>query len=465
MFAFTEEVMCSCPPFECVCSNSISHRNFLASPAFGHIKDTSGYPNTFFAHQPPASHMPKKEHLPHLPITQINITNTCLPAATLDAHIPNIEIYQNYPSYNPVNYYHDSDLKLFKYNSDSIHYPLPHEQHFLRFPFNNLRSPQVHNLSSLVGSQHGDYTSRNFTSNTGLKASCSSCVSDCRGDCSRRRVSQCVMKARSQRGNLNDGCSTSGLVFKAEPGEIALTNIESSLREEENPDFPAEPIYSPLTSAFCEDHLLSPKSNETHFKTKHSPDPVAKEQDRPEEPTYITLTSPQGQSQGNQNYREFHSCRHVRSNRSPVSCLDASSYPAPPSQPTQINVNNPQFDPTIELIPRHENHKEDYASPLPSPRSSPAIPHLLFQDNSTNIHSSCGRNNAFHLPVGAFHEPNPGPILLGNESHVVPYSSSSAAVYGGTSNAPYGFYCDDKCNTQTSQNYRNHSINITLTYN
>ncbi|CAG5117842.1 unnamed protein product [Candidula unifasciata] len=437
-----DEVMCSCPPFECMCSNSAPHRNFLASPAFSHM-----------ASRTPASHMSKKEHLAHLPITQINITNNCLPSSTLDASIPNIEIYQNYPSYNPGNYYHDSDVKLFKYNNDSLHYPQSHEQHFLRYPFDNLRSSHVQNLPSLVGSQTIDYPARNFDGGVGARMCSSMSVNDCRGDCSRCRINQSVLKSRGHRTSPSDESPTSAFVFKTEPVETALARVESSLSDVENPGFQPESFYGPLSSAFYADHLLSPKPAEVYSKPEHSPDPAMRDQNKPEEPTYITLTSPQV-------YREFHSCRLVCPNRSPASSLDASVYPAPSHEPSQIDINNASFDSSTGLIPRQENRNEDYAES--SPRASPTMPHLLYHDNSTSILSSCPRNNTFHLPIGAYYEPSTAPILLANESHMVP---SNSAVYGESSNTPYGFYCSDKLNTQSSQNYRNRSINITLTYN
>ncbi|RUS91365.1 hypothetical protein EGW08_000882 [Elysia chlorotica] len=125
-----DEVMCSCPPFECACKKSglreqhqqhYNPQHLYANLPHGYL-DTAqggqlpcgtawtgmpsadpGFPPAPFAVHPPPS------------FTQINITNTCLPpTASLDLNIPSVEVVKG--SY-----------------SSNAHFHLPDQQHYKTF--------------------------------------------------------------------------------------------------------------------------------------------------------------------------------------------------------------------------------------------------------------------------------------------------------------------------------------------
>lgn len=465
--AFSDEVMCSCPPFECVCPKSLLHKNSFIPSAFGHLRDSTTH--TFLPHRSPT------DQVPHGPFTQINITNTCLPSSALDVGLPSIEIYKNCPKYGPHSYYHNNDMKIFRYGGSDSSNPIPHSQHMMRSPIDELRTPQVIGCPSAVGFQHIGCSPWNFTSGVNTGSSTNIYVGDSRDDHSRYRLNanQCYNNKGRGIQLMNDRSEGLGLTLKAEPGDNVFTDMPSSPRGEQGRAFPVESLYNPISSAFSTDPLLSPKTVECQNKFERSDNEVTKEHDQqegPQELTYITLTSPARQTESTSNHREFHSCRLGHMNRSPstvASSVDINLYPPPPTQPAAVENFGTDSSAIATVSPRHQDPRDmsmTQSSSTPSRRSSPAMPRLVLNDDLVNSSGNSARNNALYAPFASYHDTPSGSFSLSSDNHVTSYPSG-APGFGNNPNVPYGFYCNDMFAGPSQQAYRNRSINITLTYN
>ncbi|CAG5125721.1 unnamed protein product [Candidula unifasciata] len=256
-----EEVMCSCPPFECVCPKSAQTKNTFMPSAFGFIRDSPSH--TYLPHRSPSVSGLGMEQLTHGPFTQINITNTCLPAPGLEVSIPGIDIYKNCSKFAPHSYYHDNDMKIFRYGSgEVINNPLPHGQHFGRSPMDDLRSPQVANCPSSAGLQHMNSMPRNFSSSAGTCNQPNIYINDGRDDYSRYRInpSHCYNKGRGMAGSLEDRSHALGLSLKTEPTEHVFRDMPSSPHGGQTRNYHPESMYNSVSPSFNSHSMLSPKN-------------------------------------------------------------------------------------------------------------------------------------------------------------------------------------------------------------
>lgn len=143
-----DEVMCSCPPFECVCPKSAKKEELLQQQHFRAQHQFGNIPHEYLTEPHAAQHpcssartvMPGTDqgyplgplpHHPPPPFTQINITNTCLPpTASLDLNIPSVEIvtgcYSSNPQLHLPDQYHYNSLQSYAYQQHKAQFDYPY---------------------------------------------------------------------------------------------------------------------------------------------------------------------------------------------------------------------------------------------------------------------------------------------------------------------------------------------------
>ena len=162
LFLSSDEVMCSCPPFECACpkdqqqhqqQQQQQHCHQFINPPHCHLNDPQvgqhpcasgraampgpdqGYPPApLTAHPPP-------------PFTQINITNTCLPpTASLDLNIPSVEIFKGCYSSNAQLHvpeqHHYNAYQNYSFQQHKIQFGYPHP-HYNQNEYGHQSPPNI----------------------------------------------------------------------------------------------------------------------------------------------------------------------------------------------------------------------------------------------------------------------------------------------------------------------------------
>ncbi|GFS06795.1 transcription factor glial cells missing [Elysia marginata] len=139
------EVMCSCPPFECACPKSTKREQHQQQQCQQHYHQQHDFANTphGYLDEPPAAQHPCGSARPGVsstdqaypqgplssypppPFTQINITNTCLPpTASLDLNIPSVEIVSNAQLHIPDQHHYNS-LQNFAFQQHKVQFGYP----------------------------------------------------------------------------------------------------------------------------------------------------------------------------------------------------------------------------------------------------------------------------------------------------------------------------------------------------
>lgn len=493
----SEEVMCSCPPFECVCPKSARYKHSLVPSAFGYVRDTT-CAATFLPYRAHAGLGTSVEQLSNRSFTQINITNTCLPNSALDVSIPNIEIYKNCSKLDSRSYCFDNEMKMGRYGTTEefhSHTPHnlvphnhephkrephnhgPHSQNVDKSRMDDFRPSHFFNFCSSTGHQHVNCGPQNFSSAAGVPAAGvpEACVPDAgvpaadvpdaptyagdeTDDYSKHRTGQCYSR---NRGLADGGFEILGLQLKTEPCENAHNDNLLPDRCDESHKFHHDPLYNPASPAFSTHPVLSPACP---TELDRSFEAAVKDREGQDEPTYITLTSPPRQGHSSQGRREYHSCRLVHLNRSPIAIsLDNVLYPSPPTLPAHTDTDSTPPVPVTPVPARHQDNGDTAGSLISnsSPQLSPNMPRLILHDEHMNSH---GRSSHRYPAFSSYHDSAAGSVSLGNDRHVAPHPHGSATC-GGNPSVPYGFYCNDVFGGTSQQQFRNHSINITFTYN
>ncbi|KAH9504157.1 hypothetical protein Btru_065130 [Bulinus truncatus] len=230
-------------------------------------------------------------------------------------------------------------------------------------------------------------------------------------------------------------------------------------------------MYQPLSPSY-QPHIPSSPQQLDECQVKFNPasdEDFSKEQDdRQQEPTYITLTSPQRHVEDSNDDREYNSCRlsHItRSSGTACSPLDNVVYPPQPTQVTRVDAAPAALHSHRPMVQR-----ETFPGPhMSHTRRSPAslsLRQTLGSPDTLNTVGSFQRGNsssASYSSSALHHDPSTSPFQINNDPSSSNYPTPSSS-YGNLS-TPYGYYCNEMFPTSGQQTYRNRSINITLTYN
>ncbi|KAK6989493.1 hypothetical protein BgiMline_012714 [Biomphalaria glabrata] len=435
-----DEVMCSCPPFECVCPKSHSH---MVNTSMGYFKDT--HAGHYLPHRSHHGVGAGLEQLAAAPFTQINITNTCLPPSTVDVTIPGYDLYASCPRFGFHPHLLDSEVRMFS-NCNTKEDPSSSQS---RIHGGDYRQ---HDLSSCASVPSGHTTS------TPQRTMASFNAVDDRDEFSRFRLS--TGQSFSSPSPVND---TRGQVVKTEPGTAFFCS-----RSPSSPSSRAytSDMYRDLSPEY-QSPPPSPRLEDYQNKFNSAHEEFSKEQ-QDQEPTYITLTSPQRDAKSISDTRDFNACRLSYTNTPPnttCSALDNILYPPQPTQVTRVDSV-----PSGLVSHRPPAQRESFitAQMSHSRRSSTSLLHRSPMGNAEALNptGTSQRGNSFPTSYSStpLHiDPSTTPITMNNDPCLPTYPSTGSNYT--SLGAPYGYFCNEMLQTPAQQAYRNRSINITLTYN